>query len=275
VTGEIDIGRYLEITLSEDVQKVDHGIVDEACVRVYYTHADLDRNGDGDANDPDDIDESTLGLYRWDETSGRWIDLDRDTGDPKTAGVEAEDVGLYGDPYAGYVWACLSDLTLFGVAGRPQNRPPDTSEAYARPDSIWPPNHKFAAVSIEGVTDPDGDDVEITITRITSDEPLPNSGGWKHSPDARGVGGDTAWLRAERNGHGNGRVYEITFLARDEHGDGSAGRVSVCVPHSQGRECVDDGQDFDVAESATGPRGGASSGYREKRPPASDRSRRR
>jgi hypothetical protein len=49
--------------------------------------------------------------------------------------------------------------------------PPDCSGAYAGPDCLWPPFHQMVPVKILGVTDPDGDDITITITAITSDEP--------------------------------------------------------------------------------------------------------
>jgi len=119
-------------------------------------------------------------------------------------------------------------------------------------------NHKFVAVNILGVTDPDGDPVNITITGITSDEPTASdegAGGAKHAPDAAGVGTDTADLRAERsgggNGGGNGRVYEISFTASDDMGGECGGSVIVCVPHDQSGEdceCIDDGQIYDATQ---------------------------
>ena len=140
-----------------------------------------------------------------------------------------------------------------GIAILP-NQPPDCSDAYADPDCLWPPNHKFVAVNILGVTDPDGDPVYITITGITSDEPTASdegAGGAKHAPDAAGVGTDTAGLRAECSGGGNDRVYEISFTASDGIGGECEGSVIVCVPHDQGGkdcECIDDGQIYDATQ---------------------------
>lgn len=147
----------------------------------------------------------------------------------------------------------LSDLTIIC------NLPPDCSEAYADPDCLWPPNHKMVSVSILGVTDPDGDPVAIVITGITSDEPTASdkgAGGAKHAPDADGVGTDTAQLRAERSGNGNGRVYEISFIAFDDKGGECEGTVQVKVPHDQRPsrrsptpcEAVDDGQNYDATQ---------------------------
>jgi hypothetical protein len=131
------------------------------------------------------------------------------------------------------------------------NHPPDCSNAYADPAVLWPPNHKMVAVSILGVTDPDGDPVSITITSITSDEPTASdegAGGAKHAPDATGVGTDTAQLRAERSGDGNGRVYEISFTASDGRGGECECSVLVCVPHDQADGCIDDGQIYDATQ---------------------------
>lgn len=136
------------------------------------------------------------------------------------------------------------------------NRPPDVSEAYPSIDCLWPPNNKFVDITIGGVTDPDGDDVTITIANITSDEPsasIKGAGGAKHAPDADPdcIGTATARLRAERSGNGNGRVYEITFVASDGMGGESEGCVIVCVPHDPRKgtcECIDDGQNYDATE---------------------------
>ena len=133
------------------------------------------------------------------------------------------------------------------------NTPPDTSGAYADPGCLWPPNHKFVAISILGVTDADGDEVTITVTGVTSDEPTATdegSGGAKHAPDAVINDDGTVEVRAERSGDGDGRVYVISFEAEDSDGAVSEGTVEVRVPHDQkGKDCdaVDSGQYFDAA----------------------------
>ena len=134
------------------------------------------------------------------------------------------------------------------------NRPPDVSKAHPSIDCLWPPNHKFVGITILGVTDPDNDSVTINITGITSDEPtasIDGAGGAGHAPDASGVGTDTASVRAERSGKGNGRVYAITFVASDGIAE-TEGNVTVCVPHDYRGKCVcgniDDGQNYDATE---------------------------
>jgi hypothetical protein len=107
-------------------------------------------------------------------------------------------------------------------------------------------------IQILDVVDPDGDPVTITITAITQDEPVNQTGSKKKEPDAEGIGTDTAWVRAERDGNGNGgRVYEITFEASDDKGATAEGSVFVCVPHDQGEDtvCINDGQNYDSTSS--------------------------
>jgi hypothetical protein len=116
-------------------------------------------------------------------------------------------------------------------------------------------------VSIEGLVDPDGDALTYRITRITQDEPVTRGPQDSARYDATGIGGTVASLRAERlgseegtatsEGVGNGRVYEIHFLAVDEAGAQTAGSVFVCVPHDRGAnaDCIDDGQNYDSTGS--------------------------
>ena len=140
----------------------------------------------------------------------------------------------------------LCSITINVIA----NLPPDCSGAYPSIAEIWPPNHKMVNISILGVTDPDGDPVTITITKITQDEPLNGLGDGDTAPDGAGIGTSTAQVRAERAGTpkvpGNGRVYMISFVASDGKGGTCNGSVAVCVPHDQrpGHVCIDDGQNY-------------------------------
>jgi hypothetical protein len=112
-------------------------------------------------------------------------------------------------------------------------------------------------ITIVGVTDPDGDPITITITRITQDEPLNTVGDGNFEPDGAGVGTSVAQVRAERTGTprvpGNGRVYRIEFSASDGRGGECTGSVAVCVPHDQGNRsvCIDDGQRYNSVTGAT------------------------
>ena len=139
----------------------------------------------------------------------------------------------------------LYDLTITA------NHPPECTGAFADPDEIWPPNHKFIPVGILGVTDPDGDPVTLTIGSIFQDEPVDTFGDGRFTPDGQGVGSDVAEVRAERSGTetvpGDGRVYHVGFTADDGRGGQCSGVAAICVPHDQrpGYFCVDQGPLYD------------------------------
>jgi cysteine-rich repeat protein len=131
----------------------------------------------------------------------------------------------------------------------PTNHAPDCSGAKAALLSVGPPNHRMVDVPITGVVDPDHDPVSITVTGITQDEPVDGQGDGSTCPDAAGVGTDTASIRAERAGGGDGRVYHLAFRASDGRGGTCTGTVTVCVPHDAAGTCGDGAPLVD----ATGP----------------------
>jgi hypothetical protein len=155
---------------------------------------------------------------------GRWIAI--------RAGFEAD------------VEASLSPVLLELVVSADTNAAPDCAFAVASVEEIWPPNGRMVAIDILGAIDPDGDAVEYTIMGIHQDEPLEPA---SVMADARGIGTRTAYVRAARDGKGNGRVYTISYRAADGRGAECVGQVTVCVPHDlgRGRTCVDDGARFD------------------------------
>lgn len=139
-----------------------------------------------------------------------------------------------------YRFRVQSDVEL--TAKFIKNQPPDVTNAAASVPVVWPPNNKLVEIEILNVVDPDGDPVAITITEITQDEPLTN----KTEGDASGIGTDHAMIRASREGNGNGRVYRISFIAKDDKGGESSGYVYVQVPHDQKKKAavIDDGQKY-------------------------------
>jgi len=142
----------------------------------------------------------------------------------------------------------VPDLSALTCAESPPDIPPVCSDATSNIDSLWPPNHKFVDITINGVTDPDGDTITITITGITQDEEVDGKGSGNTSPDGIS-GGDSAQVRAERSGTGDGRVYHIEFTADDGELTCS-GKVTVGVPHDKrGTDAVDSGQNFDSTQS--------------------------
>jgi hypothetical protein len=124
--------------------------------------------------------------------------------------------------------------------------PPNCANARANPSILWPPNHKFHKISIVGVTS-DAGTPKITILGVTQDEPLDALGDGSFAPDAQlGPNGSSVSVRAERSGLGDGRVYRITFKAKNTIGY-CTGSVTVGVPHDQGAHStpIDSGQAYD------------------------------
>ena len=116
------------------------------------------------------------------------------------------------------------------------NQPPVCSEAYGVPDHLWPLKKNFQLVQVLGVTDPDGDPITLHYDGIYQDEPI---GTGSHSPDGQ-ITDEGAFVRAERDGNGDGRVYHLYFTASDGRGGQCTGIVRIpTVPHDQGGGSVD------------------------------------
>jgi hypothetical protein len=123
----------------------------------------------------------------------------------------------------------------FTITVVPPNVAPVCTFASPSIASIWPPNHQMVNVTVNGVTDADGDATTITITSIYQDESVNSGGDGNTGVDGAGLNTSTAQVRAERSGNGNGRFYHIGFTATDPAGASCSGVVKVVVPHSQGK----------------------------------------
>ncbi len=117
-TDEEAVGKYIEINVSSNLASNISWIV----VKMYYTTADLDRNEDGSIG-PGDINENSLKLWWYCPgcpAASKWRALE--TGNNYTdkdgpyvygSGVSATSTGSY----LGYVWANISHLSVYGIAG--------------------------------------------------------------------------------------------------------------------------------------------------------------
>lgn len=146
--------------------------------------------------------------------------------------------------------ACTLDVCEPSLGCQFVNQCPDCSAAAPTIANIWPPNHKMVDVGVDGVSDPQGQPVQIDVLDIYQDEPTNTLGDGNTCGDAA-LGGSIAQVRAERSGTpktpGNGRVYTIVFTATDPDGYACTGAVTTCVPHDQrnGGSCLDDGPQYD------------------------------
>lgn len=114
---EKDVGKYLDMNVSENVQNDTADNIDWAFIAIYYTAADLDRTGDGDADDPGDIDENTIGINWFNDFANRWEKLTSDMDWVNNVGINTTNDVIYGREYEGYVWANVSYLSMYGLSG--------------------------------------------------------------------------------------------------------------------------------------------------------------
>jgi len=115
--------------------------------------------------------------------------------------------------------------------------------------SLWPPNHKYHAISasdlVESVTDNCTGEIspdDVAFREFTSDEPDNSNGDGNTVDDVTyGYGCHDALVRAERRGPSNGRVYLGTLGVADAAGNVGDAVVTVSVPKSPPKGAVDDG----------------------------------
>lgn len=99
------------------------------------------------------------------------------------------------------------------------------------PNSLWPPNHKYRAVTAAPTAS--SDVVDISLLSVTSDEPDNGLGDGDTPNDIVIVNDLTVKLRAERSGSGDGRVYTLTWKATNGCGATVTTTATVSVPKSQ------------------------------------------
>lgn len=132
-----------------------------------------------------------------------------------------------------------------GAVERAHNQDPHCDQAKATPDLLAPAGGRLRVISIDGVSDPDGDPFTLTVTAIRQDEPVKMSGADHTCPDGFGLQTAAAALRAERLSSGDGRVYHVSFVVRDATGGRCDGEVTVGVPLVRGGSVVDGGALYD------------------------------
>jgi hypothetical protein len=119
------------------------------------------------------------------------------------------------------------------------NRPPVCSAVSVQGVAgLWPVNHKLVLVSLSGASDPDGNTITYRIDGVSQDEPVTGGGSGNTAFDAQRASGGSVWLRSERAGSGDGRVYTIAFTVTDQYGLSCSGTVDVAVPHDSAHAAV-------------------------------------
>ena len=127
------------------------------------------------------------------------------------------------------------------------------------PISLWPPNHKYRAVTMSQMVQSasDAEDGNLTnsvvIEKVTSDEPdnAPGGGDGNTSNDIVIAGYcKSVQLRSERDETKNGRVYSVTLRVADSVGNVTRAVFKVSVPLNQsGAPAVDSGPALTVTSA--------------------------
>jgi hypothetical protein len=257
------VGASATATMNVNVTNVNHPPIANA-------GADQTRNGGTsvqlDASGSTDPDSDPL-TFTWSQTGGPSVTLSPDVHNVKPTFVGPQvsistllTFQLFVDDNFGGTASSDVHITLL-----PVDAPPVCTKAVASPALLWAPDHKLQKVTITRLTDPDDKNINVTVTQVTQDEPVgctSHRGDWNYNedddesracrhtkPDAIIHPTGQVMLRAERRGHGNGRVYQITFQADDGRGGSCTGQVVVCVPHDRHRPtCVEDGQRYDSTQ---------------------------
>jgi hypothetical protein len=108
-------------------------------------------------------------------------------------------------------------------------------------DDLWPPNHDFVDVTANvEVSDacPSAEPPVVTLLSIESNESANAGGDGNTEPDILGADIGTAdyefQVRAERSGHGIGRIYTVVYGVADAAGNDTEVEGQIRVPHDQG-----------------------------------------
>lgn len=109
---------------------------------------------------------------------------------------------------------------------------PTISNVSTSPNTLWPPNHKMVLVTVNYTLTDDCGPASATLS-VSSNEPVNGIGDGNTSPDWQVVDAHHVYLRAERSGPGDGRVYTITVNATDALGFTASATTTVTVPHNR------------------------------------------
>lgn len=115
------------------------------------------------------------------------------------------------------------------------NTPPSLSVSVT-PSVLFPPNHQMVEITPTITVSDDRDpDPRVDLVSITSNEGDDVRGDGNTSQDIL-IDGTRIFLRAERSGLEEGRIYTITWQARDDSGNVSTATATVTVPHDKSKK---------------------------------------
>jgi len=118
----------------------------------------------------------------------------------------------------------------------PDTTPPELHYT-VESEILWPPDHTMQ-LAVSGISATDDRELADLSVSVSSSEPVNGEGDGNTEPDWEIVRNDDGtidvFLRAERSGQGNGRVYTVSIHAEDAAGNPASAEVEVEVPHDMG-----------------------------------------
>lgn len=113
---------------------------------------------------------------------------------------------------------------------------PPVAQLTATPALLWPPHHQYVDVRIDvAATDNLDPSPRARLVAAVSSEADDDAGDGHTADDIVIVDDFNFRLRAEREGHGPGRVYTFTYEIADFAGNVTTAAATVSVPRSRGR----------------------------------------
>lgn len=123
------------------------------------------------------------------------------------------------------------------VVVRVQDTRAPTLAMSVTPTRLWPPNHTMHLVARDIVASDACDPKPSLVVTVSSNEPINGLGDGDTAPDwsieQDGAGLVDVWVRSERSGLGDGRVYSLRAVATDGSGNATSSAGTVRVPHNQ------------------------------------------
>jgi len=137
-------------------------------------------------------------------------------------------------------WTAMDGSSNSSSAGQLvtiQDTTPPTLAVTLSPTVLWPPNHKMVDITATiAATDVCDASPQVKLLSITSNEPDNGRGDGNTTGDIQGAAFGTDdrqfQLRAERSGTGTGRIYTVTYEARDASNNATVKQAVVTVPHN-------------------------------------------
>ena len=131
--------------------------------------------------------------------------------------------------------AALTEI-FEAVANEPSDTEPPVLTLTADPTILWPPNHKMVEIDVEAVAMDNADpNPQVEFVEVQVNEPDDIQGSGNTQGDVE-ISDGRLFVRAERSGTGQRRVYSIIYKATDAAGNSTHETVEVVVPHDKSKK---------------------------------------